>query len=341
MTKRILPMIAALACTTACALTLVACGGGGDDTNPNLLTEAEWKEQFNALLATPDYSFSQSHYDATQSQYVKDTALYVDTAARGYSYSYSENDGSSTNELFIKDGIYYESYSYMDSEIGTFGTRTRTAAEFAEIEDEEFLSGWNVFVEQALVLCRDKFSSFTTDAGTTYEAENVAATINNPFTEEDMDVTVGRITMIFQEKELANITLYDIEGDEMETKMMWEYCPGANMQAIIDGVYLPQIKGAKYELTAVNDNSSAPDVTENEGKYIKWKDDGTLEGDISISGLSIADGTMTCGDNGIVITIGDYTLTGYCMREDITTTMVLTLPIAESNEITYTFTLIL
>ena len=337
MKKRILPIVAALACTTACVLTLVACGGGGDNTNPNLLTEAEWKEQFNAAINTPDYSFQQSHGDTS----VHDTDLYVDKAVRGYSYSYYENGSSSSSYLFKKDGIYYESYNYSDDEHYSFGTRTHTAAEFAEIEDEEFLSGWNTIIEQTLILCRDKFSAFTTIGGTFYDAENVAATINNPFTKKDMDVTVGRITIIFQDKKLANIGFYDIEGDELEDKVEWTYSVGATMQTIINSVTLPQIQGASYELTAVNGSSSAPDVTANEGKYIKWKDDGTLEGDISISGLNVADGTMTCGDNGIVITIGDYTLTGYCMRQDITTTMVLTLHIAEGNEITYTFTLIL
>lgn len=338
MKKKILTMAVAFACATACAITLAACGDGGNDTNPALLTEAQWKEQFNALIDTPDYSFNQLHYDGDMS--VVDTSLYVDKAVRGYSYSYYENDSSSSSYLFKKDGIYYEAYQNSGATY-SFGTRTHTAAEFAEIEDEEFLSGWNTIIEQTLILCRDKFSAFTTDAGTMYDATNVAATINNPFTEKDMDVTVGKITVIFQDKKLVNIGFYDIEGDELEDKVEWSYSVGATMQAVIDSVFLPQIKGASYELTAVNGNSSHSDVTENEGKYIKWKDDGTLEGDISISGLSVADGTMTCGDNGIVITIGEYTLTGYCMRQDITTTMVLTLTIAEGNEITYTFTLIL
>lgn len=338
MKKRLLTTVVALACTAACAITLAACDNGGDDTNPNRLTEAQWKEQFNALIDSPDYSFNQLHYDGDMS--VVDTSLYVNKAVRGYSYSYYENDSSSSSYLFKKDGIYYEAYQNSGATY-SFGTRTHTAAEFAKIEEEDYLSGWNAIVEQALILCRDKFSDFTTDAGTMYDAQNASATISNPFTERDMSVTVGRITVIFQDKKLVNIGFYDIEGDELEDKVEWSYSVGATMQAVIDSVFLPQIKGKSYELTAVNGNSSHSDVTANEGKYIEWKEDGTLEGDISISGLRIADGTMTCGDNGIVVTVGEYTLTGYCMREDITTTMMLTLSIGEGNEITYTFTQVL
>ena len=343
MKKKILTMVVALACTTACAVTFAACGGGGDgdDNDSGLLTEAQWKEQFNAEINSPDYSFKQYHYDETQSQYVHDADLYVNKSVRGYSQSYYENDACGTSSLFINDGIYYESYDYHDSNIATFGTRTHTAAEFARTENEEFLSGYNTIIEQVLTLCRDKFSDFTSDAGTTYEAKNVSVTINNPFTEADMDVTVGRLTMIFQDKKLANIGLYDIEGDDLETKMQWEYYVGANIQNIIDGVTLPQIKGAKYELTAVSDSDFDSYVTENAGKYVELKNDGTLGGDISIDGLSVAGGTVTCGDDGIVVTVGEYTLTGYCKREDTTTTIVLTLSIDEDYEIAYTFTQIL
>lgn len=334
--KKITLTLLGLVCALCCAFGLAACGGGGDNAEPNLLTEAEWKEQLNAVIDNPDYSFKQSHYDGDTS--VTDTELYINKADRTYSQSYYEDESFSSSYLFKKDGIYYEAYKDSDDEHYSYGTRTHTAAEFAEIEDEEFLSGWNAIVKQTLILCRDKYSAFSKVGGMMY-AENVAATINNPFTEKDMDVTVGKITLMFRDKELVNIGFEDIEGDELESKAEWTYVVGANMQSAINSVLLPQIKGARYKLTEVNGSSSAPDVTENEGKYIKWKDDGTLEGDISISGLNIADGTMTCGDNGIVITIGDYTLTGYCMRQDITTTMELTLAIAENNEITYTFTL--
>lgn len=335
MKKKLIPLILVLVCAVACVFGLAACGDGGDNTTPNGLTEAEWKEQLNAVIDNPDYSFQQSHYDATKSQYVLDSELMVNKANRGYYFLFSENGSSNVSYLFKKDGIYYESYNYSDGEHHSSGTKTHTAAEFAEIEDEEFLSGWNAIIEQALIFCRDNFSDFTTVAGMTYDAENVTATVNNS------SVTVGKATVMFENKKLINVWLNDIEGDELESKICWNYSVGVNvyLQGAIDDVTLPQIKGVNYELTAVNGSSSAPDVTANEGKYIKWKDDGTLEGDISINGLNIADGTMTCGDNGIVITIGTYTLTGYCMLEDGTTTLELTLAIAENNEVTYTFTL--
>lgn len=340
--KKLLSKVLAFTCATACVISLTACGGGdGQSTNPDLLTEAEWKQQLNAAIDNPDYNFRQSHYDEGINGYVQDTALHIDATTRGYYYFYIENNAMSESYLFIKDGVYYEANSYSDS--GTFSARTKTitAEKFDDIEDVDYLSSWHSIVSQALTLCRDNFGDFKTDAGTIYETTDVDATILNPFTETNMNVSIGRITFIFQDKKISNIGLYEIEGDGIDSAISWEYNPGANMENVLTSVYLPAMKGASFELTSINGNSGAPDVLANEGKYVEWKEDGTLDGDLTIEGQDISGSTIACGDDGIVVTFGDYTLTGYSeyinSQNILSSVLELTLSVGGSDY-TYTFT---